>query len=154
MRAAYNDTDATGIRQGTNNQISCTSGFPNTLTRHRIKTQAIGWIGVDKLPRRSSAYLALISTYSSKDLTYGFLGAKPSANSQSGPTSCRVNPKRAAKRTARSTLRGSSRKVTIGESGVRMMPSRRSSTPLKPRHQAYAEFTKERETRTRGWRRA
>lgn len=46
-------------------------------------------------------------------------------------TSCRENPKRAAKRTALITRRGSSRKVTIDGSGVQMMPLRRSSMPLR-----------------------
>lgn len=47
------------------------------------------------------------------------------------PTSCRVNPKRDAKRKARSILSGSSSNVTIGGNGVRMIPARRSSTPLR-----------------------
>lgn len=46
------------------------------------------------------------------------------------PTSCSLKPKRDAKRSARSTLRGSSSKVTIGDNGVRMIPARRSSRPL------------------------
>jgi hypothetical protein len=45
-------------------------------------------------------------------------------------TSCSGNWKRAEKRVARSTRSGSSRKVSRGASGVRMMPALRSTMPM------------------------
>mmetsp|Transcript_29314 Transcript_29314/g.95542 ORF Transcript_29314/g.95542 Transcript_29314/m.95542 type:complete len:234 (+) Transcript_29314:473-1174(+) len=54
------------------------------------------------------------------------ISASDAASERSGSSS---KPKRDAKRIARRTRRGSSRKVVLGASGVRIMPARRSLTP-------------------------
>jgi len=63
-----------------------------------------------------------------------------SLDAASRMSGCRSNPNRVAKRTARSTRSGSSRKVSDAGRGVRSSPALRSESPLPVRSSTAPSF--------------